>query len=99
VTLELPDPPVYYGMFDHCWQQLSTMHDPAEREKMLDQLRWEFLDDLSCGHDFDFESLCIYRLRLLIVNKYRSRAEVPGRKRFDIALEMLSPLDKKSEEE
>ncbi len=41
-----------------------------EAEKSLDWERWRLLDELSCGHYFDFESLVIYALKLLILERW-----------------------------
>ena len=43
--------------------------DPLAREAALDRLRWQCLNDLATGHDFDFDALVIYRLRLLLAEK------------------------------
>jgi hypothetical protein len=41
-----------------------------EAEKILDQARWNFLEDLSLGHYFDFDFLLIYGLRLKILERW-----------------------------
>jgi hypothetical protein len=57
--------------------------DPLAREKDLDRMRWARLDDLAVGHDFDFDALVIYRLRLLILEKWRLRSAEKGTKNRD----------------
>ena len=52
--------------------------DPLAREKELDRLRWERLDELAVGHDFDFDALVIYRLRLQLLEKWRRRTPETG---------------------
>jgi len=42
-----------------------------DAEKMLDQQRWRFLDQLAYGHYFDFEKLIIYALKLLILTRWQ----------------------------
>ena len=64
--------------------------DPAEREKLIDRIRWRRLDDLEVGHEFDFEQLCIYRMRLSILDKYRSRNADAGREIFNAAVDRIS---------
>jgi len=44
--------------------------DPLAREKALDRCRWQRLGDLDVLHDFDFEALVLFRLRLLLVEKW-----------------------------
>jgi len=39
---------------------------PIEAEKMLDEARWHYLDELALGHYFDQEILFTYALKLLI---------------------------------
>jgi hypothetical protein len=41
-----------------------------EAEKILDQARWSFLEDLSFGHYFDFDYLLIYGLKLKILERW-----------------------------
>jgi hypothetical protein len=41
-----------------------------EAEKILDQARWGFLDELSFGHYFDFDYLMIYGLKLKILERW-----------------------------
>lgn len=41
-----------------------------EAEKALDWERWRFLDELSFGHYFDFESLLIYALKIKILERW-----------------------------
>jgi len=41
-----------------------------DAEKMLDQARWDFLDDLGRGHYFDFDALLVYGLKLKILERW-----------------------------
>jgi len=43
-----------------------------EAEKILDQARWNFLEDLSQGHYFDFDYLLIYGLKLKILERWEA---------------------------
>jgi len=52
--------------------------DPLLRERDLDSLRWERLDDLGAGHDFDFDAVVLYRLRLLLTAKWHGRSAENG---------------------
>lgn len=42
----------------------------AEAEKMLDQARWNTLEELASGHYFDLDFLIIYAYKLLIVERW-----------------------------
>ena len=51
-----------------------------EAERMLDQDRWAFLDELSIGHYFDIELLMIYARKLSILERWeRVRAADAGK--------------------
>jgi hypothetical protein len=41
-----------------------------EAEKILDQARWQALDELSIGHYFDIDILLIYGQKLLILERW-----------------------------
>ncbi len=41
-----------------------------EAEKILDQARWNFLEDLNLGHYFDFDYLLVYGLKLKILERW-----------------------------
>lgn len=41
-----------------------------EAEKILDQVRWRFLEGLSAGHYFDIDALIIYASKLLILERW-----------------------------
>ncbi len=59
-----------------------TEDSPLECERRLDQLRWQALDHLTVGHSFDFEVLVAYRLRLLLVEKWRDHDTERGEAAF-----------------
>lgn len=52
---------------------------PLARERALDTLRWRHLDNLVTGHEFDFDALVNYRLRLLLVEKWAALDAGRGR--------------------
>lgn len=68
-----------YGEIELGVAETLASTDPMEREKMLDALRWRFLDDLETGHTFDFDALCVYKLKLLLRLKWTGRAVNTGR--------------------
>lgn len=88
-TLTLPDPEEYFTEIDTLLGQISGS-DPAERERSIDQLRWRRIEDLEAGHDFDFDQLCAYRLKLEILEKYRERKADVGREHFEEAVGRIS---------
>lgn len=88
-TLSLPDPEEYFTEIDTLLGQIAG-NDPGERERSIDQLRWRRIEDLEAGHDFDFDQLCAYRLKLEILEKYRERKADVGRERFEEAVGRIS---------
>lgn len=59
-------------------EEISGQANPLDRERALDRLRWQRLDDLAVGHEFDFNALVIYRLRLILLEKWATRTEDTG---------------------
>lgn len=51
---------------------LSVYRNPSilDGERMLDEARWRFLDELAFGHYFDLDFLIIYALKLLILERW-----------------------------
>lgn len=51
---------------------LSVYRNPSilAGERMLDEARWRFLDELAFGHYFDLDFLIIYALKLLILERW-----------------------------
>ncbi|MBN1297008.1 DUF2764 family protein, partial [bacterium] len=73
---------------------------PVETERRLDEMRWFFLDHLSVGHDFDFEALVIYCLKLAILDKWAHDNRDTGRERLYGAVDALGqPMHPGSQEE
>jgi hypothetical protein len=66
---------------DSVAQALKAL-DPLQAEKVLDQLRWRKLDDLSSGHYFDLEWLMVYGLRLQILDRYQIVSSFRGKEIF-----------------
>ena len=64
-------------------QEAYAKPNPAEREKYFDSIRWHWLDELEFGHYFDVNKLFIYKLRLLIHEKWLSRKNEQGYQNFD----------------
>lgn len=56
--------------------------DPLEAEKVLDSLRWNYLDELERGHYFDLECLLVYALKLKILHRYVEIESPKGREIF-----------------
>lgn len=61
--------------------------DPLEKERALDLARWNFLDGMEWNHAFNFEALCIYRCKLMILEKWAARKKGDPVKNLDSAAE------------
>ena len=70
-------------------EEILSVPNPAEREKMLDGLRWKALDDLEFGHNFDFDSLCIYKIKLMLLEKWVGRDQRKGLENLDAILNRI----------
>ena len=68
---------VKYAAFDPAADTAArnafSLTDPMEKELALDRARWDFLDGMEWSHAFNFEALCIYRCKLLILEKWAAR--------------------------
>lgn len=68
---------VKYAAFDSSADTAArnafNLTDPMEKELALDRARWNFLDGLEWSHAFNFEALCIYRCKLMILEKWAAR--------------------------
>lgn len=58
---------------DYAARNAGNISDPLERERALDRARWTFLDGFEWNHPFNFEALCIYRCKLMILEKWAAR--------------------------
>ncbi|MFH1281149.1 MAG: DUF2764 family protein [Candidatus Omnitrophota bacterium] len=57
-----------------------------EGEKILDEARWNFLESLSSGHYFDFDSLLIYALKLRILERWEKIQQADKQALFNQAV-------------
>jgi len=63
--------------------QAAKAGNPLEAEKILDQLRWNRIEDLARGHFFDMDILAAYALKLKILARYEVIASDQGAKHFE----------------
>jgi len=71
-------------------QEAFGLKNPLEREKYFDQMRWRALEDFESGHHFDFDKLCIYKLKLLLLEKWNERQVEQGEKNLDVMLNQIN---------
>ncbi|MBR7106783.1 MAG: DUF2764 family protein [Lentisphaeria bacterium] len=92
---ELPTPEEIHTEVDFALPAAANADDPRERELLVDKIRWMKIDDLEGCHNLDFTTLCAYRLRLDMLEKYRKRSTGDGNKVFeDTVARLASPIDR-----
>lgn len=72
--------------------EASRMPDLLEAQKSLDEIRWQFLEDLCGGHYYDLEFLICYGLKLKILEQYENYQSPKGGEIFDHIQAMKLPL-------
>lgn len=68
------------------WENSETL---TEREKAIDQIKWEWIDDKIFFHYFTVERLLGFLLQLEMVERWMKLEEETGRKMFDQLLKSL----------
>lgn len=76
-----------FSEIDRGVQEAFTASDPIKREKALDLLRWNMLEDIESGHHFDFDKLCVYKLKLMLREKWIGRDEKKGSENLEYILD------------
>ena len=89
ISADYPMPENWFSEVDYALPAAAASNDPAERENALDQLRWQFIDEQIIGHDLDFEYLCAYRLKLVMLEKHLRRNQADGKTVFEQAVDTL----------
>lgn len=87
--------PSKYLRADGCPDSSYTAHiainafrktSPLESERALDLDRWKRLDELSAGHYFDLDTIVIYAVKLMILEKWHRITSADGREVLEGAL-------------
>jgi hypothetical protein len=81
-----------YPSLDQQLHKALGAPNPLERERLLDLIRWDLLDDALLGETFSVNALVVYRIRLLLTEKWQACAAEAGR-------EVLSTLVEKARNE
>ncbi len=61
---------------------VMALDSPLDAERYLDQLRWNFLEEISARHYFDLEALVVYYLKLQLALRQERLKEELGRDSF-----------------
>jgi hypothetical protein len=54
----------------HAAQAALRQPSPLDGERMLDEMRWHFLEEAAVGHHFDLDRLVVYALELKILLRW-----------------------------
>jgi len=75
--------------FSHIESQIQDAwsKDPLSMEEQLDRLRWQVLEDLAVGHNFDENALFLYRVKLLLLEKRLGLNPSEGQIQLDRSLD------------
>lgn len=87
------------GMLDYfeAVQRLSENGKLQEREHLLDELRWRWLDDNSVFNYFTVERLFVFLQKLIIIERWEALDAEKGMKRYnEMIAELKSGMDKLS---
>ncbi len=90
------DRDVFPGV-DHQLHKALGAANPLERERMIDELRWDILDEALLGQTllgetFSVNALVVYRIRLLLAEKWQGHSLEKGR-------QIVAELVEKAQEE
>ena len=70
---------------DRLSREAFAAENPLEREKLLDNARWDKLDELEGGQHFCYGALCIYKLKLELLLKWKARKAELSQRNLDLA--------------
>lgn len=68
-------------------QEVSVAANPYEKERVLDAARWSKLEEAELGRLFDFDTLCVYKLKLLLRWRWQERQLARGSANLDKAVD------------
>lgn len=74
--------------------QIASLPNIIDRERSIDLLKWNWLDEMTFFHYFDIEKVISYLIKLLIVNRWMKLDPATGQKMFD---HILSDIKKSHE--
>ena len=85
----------YDSDVEYAFPVAAAAANPVEREHLVDLIRWRKIDELESEHQMDFTALCCYRLRLVLLEKFRKRKGGAGSTVFEQAVDKLALQIKK----
>jgi hypothetical protein len=80
----LRGPEVYYSEVERAVIEAWNQSNPLERERVLDLCRWRFIDEQEGTKPFGtVDAVCMYKIRLALVEKWNRRTVEAGEKNLD----------------
>lgn len=84
----------YFSEIEYIVQNAAARKDPLERDRAIDEVRFNKIEELSVFAGFGFEFLAAYRMKLLLLEKYASLSVEKGEANFDILVKEILDADK-----
>ncbi len=78
-----------FSELDRAAQEIAAAHNPLEAEKIIDNLRWSKIEDLEACHNFDADKLCVYKIKLMLCEKWLEREESKGIEKFNNVIDSI----------
>jgi hypothetical protein len=72
-----------FSEIERAVREVSSASDPLRKEKIFYDLRWNRLEDIESGHKFDFDVLCLYKIKLMLREKWLDRKKDAGTEQLD----------------
>ena len=80
----------FFSEIDAVIQEAVALANPLECERHLDALRWRRLDDIESGIAFSFSALCVYMIKLKLLEKWLPRDNGTGYENLDLAITSIN---------
>ncbi len=72
----------FYSDAERTAQGAFSSANPIEKERMLDLARWKALEDFAAAHQFDFDVLAAYKLKLELLWRHAAMDKTAGWENF-----------------
>lgn len=89
VPEEMPEEVGTVPLLNEAVASAASAPNPMERERRVDALRWDKINELAVGRDFTLDALVAYRLKLAILNKHYNYNEEDGQINLKSAIEKI----------
>ena len=77
----------FFAEIEGLIQEAASKSNPLEREMFLDELRVKKIDEITAQNRFDIEFLCAFKLKLILISKYRKLSADSGEENFNLLVD------------